>query len=143
MWNSFASDDSVDQDFQSRDPQDRPGPEIYATHRELDVLELGAGAGLPGIVIAKYLALRRTTMNIDRISVTLSDYPDHHLIRTLEDNVSRNAVDRTCYVVPYAWGTHKHINWSMVKRYHSLIVIDGFFHPITRFEMIRSHLEEA
>lgn len=26
-------------------------------------------------------------------------------------------------VVPYAWGTHKHIDWSMVKRSHSLIVI--------------------
>jgi hypothetical protein len=46
-------------------------------------------------------------------------------------------------VVPYAWGTHKHIDWSMVKRSHSLIIIDGFFHPITCFEMIRSHLEEA
>jgi hypothetical protein len=46
-------------------------------------------------------------------------------------------------VVPYAWGTHKHIDWSMVKMSHSLIVIDSFFHPITRFEMIRSHLEEA
>jgi hypothetical protein len=37
---------------------------------------------------------------------------------------------------PNAWGTHKHIDWSMVKRSHSFIVIDGFFHPITRFKII-------
>jgi nicotinamide N-methyltransferase len=59
------------------------------------VLELGAGAGLPGILIAK---------TYQNVFVTTSDYPDEQLMRTLSDNVERNSVNR-CRAVAYAWGS--------------------------------------
>jgi len=61
----------------------------------LHVLELGSGAGLPGICIAK---------TYKDILVTVSDYPDEHLIHTLSDNVQKNT-SGCCRVVPYAWGS--------------------------------------
>lgn len=61
------------------------------------VLELGAGAGLPSILLA--------SMYQKDVSVIVSDYPDDRLIRTLSDNVRRNRVSERCRVVPYAWGT--------------------------------------
>jgi len=64
--------------------------------RPLRVLELGAGAGLPGILIAK---------TYEVVQVTLSDYPDEILIHTLEENILRNGVPKNCSVVPYAWGS--------------------------------------
>lgn len=60
------------------------------------ILELGAGAGLPSILIAK---------TCPHIHVTVSDFPDIHLIRTLSDNVQNNRVSDRCRVVPYAWGS--------------------------------------
>ncbi|KAJ7642765.1 putative methyltransferase-domain-containing protein [Mycena polygramma] len=60
------------------------------------LLELGAGAGLPSIVIAKrYPAL----------SVVVSDYPDVELIRTLTENVAKNGVSASCRAVAYNWGS--------------------------------------
>lgn len=59
------------------------------------ILELGAGAGLPSILVAKtYPTLAR---------VTSSDYPDENLIRALQKNVERNGVRDNCRVVPFAW----------------------------------------
>lgn len=64
----------------------------------LHVLELGAGAGLPGILIAKtYPRFAR---------VTSSDYPDEDLISTLQQNVGRNNVQDRCRVVPFAWSSN-------------------------------------
>lgn len=62
----------------------------------LRVLELGAGAGLPGILIAK---------TFRDIAVTVSDYPDERLIQNLANNVAYNGVDDTCRTVAYAWGS--------------------------------------
>jgi EEF1A N-terminal glycine/lysine methyltransferase len=62
----------------------------------LRVLELGAGAGLPSILIAK---------TYENVEVTASDYPDEELIKTLRDNVERNDVGQRCNAVPYAWGS--------------------------------------
>jgi len=59
-------------------------------------LELGAAAGLPGILIAK---------KFPDIAVTVSDYPDELLIRNLANNVARNGVADTCRTGPYAWGS--------------------------------------
>ncbi|KAF9266903.1 hypothetical protein L218DRAFT_896120 [Marasmius fiardii PR-910] len=60
------------------------------------LLELGAGAGLPGIVIAK---------THPQIKVTVSDYPDRRLIETLSENVKRNGVEGNCRAKAYAWGS--------------------------------------
>ncbi|EGN96839.1 hypothetical protein SERLA73DRAFT_170214 [Serpula lacrymans var. lacrymans S7.3] len=64
--------------------------------KDLRVLELGAGAGLPSILISRVYQ--------DAL-VTVSDYPDDSLIQTLLENVERNDVSDRCRVVPYAWGT--------------------------------------
>ncbi|KAI0664266.1 hypothetical protein C8Q70DRAFT_226781 [Cubamyces menziesii] len=64
--------------------------------RALQILELGAGAGLPSILIAK---------TFRDVLVTTSDYPDENLIHTLEGNVKRNEVSDRCRVVPYGWGS--------------------------------------
>lgn len=59
------------------------------------ILELGAGAGCPGIVIAK--------LHQD-VRVTLSDYPDEQLIQCLRENAEENASFNT-KVVSHAWGS--------------------------------------
>ncbi|KAI0720631.1 putative methyltransferase-domain-containing protein [Fomitopsis betulina] len=62
----------------------------------LRVLELGAGAGLPGILVARLFP---------EADVVTSDYPDDELISTLADNVQKNEVFMHCHAIPYAWGT--------------------------------------
>ncbi|KZT07296.1 uncharacterized protein LAESUDRAFT_812283 [Laetiporus sulphureus 93-53] len=62
----------------------------------LRVLELGAGAGLPGILNARLY---------DDVEVVSSDYPDEELIRTLSDNIKQNEGPDRCRAVPYAWGS--------------------------------------
>lgn len=62
----------------------------------LRVLELGAGAGLPGILVARLFS---------EADVVTSDYPDDELISTLADNVQKNEVFARCHAIPYAWGT--------------------------------------
>jgi nicotinamide N-methyltransferase len=64
--------------------------------QQIHVLELGAGAGIPGIIIAKAFS---TAL------VTLSDYPDDNLIHTISENIQRNGVSERCRVIPYAWGS--------------------------------------
>ncbi|KAL5492672.1 hypothetical protein ACEPAI_4119 [Sanghuangporus weigelae] len=85
------------------------------------VLELGAGAGLPGLLIAKYLErIERDSESrgedMKEWRITLSDYPDELLIETLRRNVQRNyssgsdhsqvtdTIPKCIHVVPYAWG---------------------------------------
>ncbi|KAL5513421.1 hypothetical protein ACEPAH_3820 [Sanghuangporus vaninii] len=85
------------------------------------VLELGAGAGLPGLHIAKFLErIERDSKSrgedMKEWRVTLSDYPDELLIETLRRNVQRNYLSDSdhsqvtdtilerIHVVPYAWG---------------------------------------
>ncbi|KAJ3557421.1 hypothetical protein NM688_g1480 [Phlebia brevispora] len=64
-------------------------------HANLRILELGTGAGLPSILIARCF---------DGVEVIASDYPDAKLIATLQSNVDTNVVATKCCVVPYAWG---------------------------------------
>ncbi len=75
---------------------DRRAKQAAEEGRTLNILELGAGAGLPSILIAK---------NYQDVLVMCSDYPDNALIRTLEENVRRNDACSRCRVVPYAWGS--------------------------------------
>ncbi|KAI8917432.1 hypothetical protein BC831DRAFT_431719 [Entophlyctis helioformis] len=63
------------------------------------VLELGAGAGLPSIVCALLGAQL----------VVSSDYPDDHLIKTLDKNLSANLAGKlldgqSVHAVPHIWG---------------------------------------
>lgn len=60
------------------------------------VLELGAGAGLPGISIAKLAP---------HAQVWLSDYPDPLILDRLADNVRLNSVERNCHVCSLSWGS--------------------------------------
>ncbi|KAG0709415.1 WD40-repeat-containing domain protein [Suillus ampliporus] len=69
--------------------------DLFKDRKVVRILELGAGAGLPSIMIA------RATPNA---AVVVSDYPDENLICTLSDNVRRNHASERCWAVPYAWG---------------------------------------
>lgn len=62
---------------------------------KLRVLELGAGAGLPSILVSRCY---------NDVDVFVSDYPDNALIRSLQVNVEVNGVSKKCRVAPYAWG---------------------------------------
>ncbi|KAH9010147.1 nicotinamide N-methyltransferase [Lactarius hengduanensis] len=66
-------------------------PTLY---RGLDVLELGAGAGLPGLVVAKSGAR----------NVVLTDYPDRALVDNMAHNVAQNGVAHVVAVLGYVWG---------------------------------------
>ncbi|KZT67383.1 hypothetical protein DAEQUDRAFT_751758 [Daedalea quercina L-15889] len=66
------------------------------TDPRLRALELGAGAGLPGILVARLYPA---------VDVVSSDYPDDELIATLADNVQKNDVFTHCHAIPYAWGS--------------------------------------
>ncbi|KAI0924212.1 hypothetical protein AcW1_006392 [Taiwanofungus camphoratus] len=90
---------------------DRHLQSAAARDETLYVLELGAGAGLPGILIAKCY---------DNISVVSSDYPDECLIETLAGNIERNDVRARCCVVPYAWGSEPSVLLEKVTRTHTL-----------------------
>jgi predicted nicotinamide N-methyase len=61
----------------------------------LSILELGAGAGLPGILLAKLYP---------RAKVVVSDYPDDKLIATLSENAATNCPKGNCLAVPHFWG---------------------------------------
>lgn len=85
-------------------------PELRNESHIVDVLELGAGAGLPGLLLSKHLGNIRKGKNDWR--VTLSDYPDDLLIDNLKRNVQENYVDdvgtnqsNNVLVTPYAWGS--------------------------------------
>lgn len=83
----------------------RPRSHIIAD--QIQLLELGAGAGLPGLVSAKYL--QKLSSETGLWNVTLSDYPDDTLIGTLKMNVTQNNLNyKQCRVVPYAWGEDTH-----------------------------------
>lgn len=59
------------------------------------VLELGAGAGLPGLICARERCPK---------SVVLSDYPDQNVIATLQRNVEANKLSPTVEVIGHGWG---------------------------------------
>jgi len=68
----------------------------YSHPRKTCVLEWGAGAEWPDIILAK---------TRDDVRVVLSDYPDRQLIDALIQNVTSNTTDST-HVVPYDWTTN-------------------------------------
>jgi len=88
------------------------------------LLELGAGAGLPGIVIAK---------TYPDILVTCSDYPDNQLIETLSQNIVNNRVSGNCRAKAYAWGSDPTelalTNGHHVRGFDVIIAADTLWNP--------------
>jgi nicotinamide N-methyltransferase len=64
--------------------------------RDIRILELGAAAGLPSILIAKLYP---------DFKIIATDYPDPQIIHTLEHNIKHNGVEVNCHAVPLAWGS--------------------------------------
>ncbi|KAF5373233.1 hypothetical protein D9615_007417 [Tricholomella constricta] len=91
-----------------------------ATDGKVRVLELGAAAGLPGIMIAKAY---------NNVSVVVSDYPDKLLIETLAENVARNGVSGSCQAAPYAWGTEASSILGNGDGFDVVIAADTLWNP--------------
>ncbi|KAL0575288.1 hypothetical protein V5O48_006689 [Marasmius crinis-equi] len=91
-------------------------------HQTFRLLELGAGAGLPSIAIAK---------TRPGISVVASDYPDQQLIETISENIARNGVEENCRAKPYAWGseTDALLDDSQEELFDMIIAADTLWNP--------------
>ncbi|KAG2757146.1 WD40 repeat-like protein [Suillus brevipes Sb2] len=107
----------------------------FSDRKILRVLELGAGAGLPSIMIA------RTTPNA---AVVVSDYPDEKLICTLSDNVRKHTSER-CWTVPYAWGndispllTPAQQNPEGSALFDIIVAADTLWNPETHVQFINT-----
>lgn len=84
------------------------------------ILELGASAGLPSIMIAKLYP---------EVLVTATDYPDTKLIQTLTENVLANGVKGRCKVFPFAWGTDPSPIFYQNRRFNIVIAADTLWNP--------------
>jgi nicotinamide N-methyltransferase len=58
--------------------------------------------------------------------VTVSDFPDAELIRTLDENVRANGVEERCRAVGYAWGADVSILWPQTSSPEQEGVDEGF-----------------
>lgn len=90
------------------------------TGQKLNVLELGAAAGLPGILIAK---------TYNDVSVTVSDYPDELLIKALSHNVHINGISDSCRAVAYAWGSDTTTLLGDVVGFDIIVAADTLWNP--------------
>lgn len=89
--------------------------------RKIRVLELGASAGLPSILVAKLFPT--STL------VTVTDYPDDKLIETLKSNVQSNNVADHCKVLPFAWGSDPTVVLGNSKGFDVVIAADTLWNP--------------
>ena len=99
------------------------------------VLELGAGAGMAGISIAR---------RWNNVRVVITDYPDMGVLRTLQENVARN-FDETDWngglasprvqVRGHAWGSEEGIDKN---HYHVVVAIDTLWISETHEALCRS-----
>jgi nicotinamide N-methyltransferase len=95
------------------------------TPRVVHVLELGAGAGLPSILLAA---------THPRVRVVSSDYPDASITQTLEANVTRNGVGARCSVVPYAWGADP----APLRGFDVVLAADTLWSPDLHVALVRT-----
>jgi len=84
------------------------------------VLELGASAGLPSILLTKLFP---------GALVTVTDYPDDELIKTLKNNVEVNKVADRCKVLPYAWGSDPTLVLGNSKGFDVVMAADTLWNP--------------
>lgn len=84
------------------------------------VLELGASAGLPSILVAKLFP---------NALVTVTDYPDEELIKTLTNNVESNSVADRCKALPYAWGSDPSMVLGNTRGFDVVIAADTLWNP--------------
>ncbi|KAH9479405.1 Peroxisomal targeting signal 2 receptor [Psilocybe cubensis] len=115
IWASsvYLSDHIYDLDLESH---------IHLSSREdpVRVLELGASAGLPSILIAKlYFDVR----------VTSTDYPDKLLIQTLAENVESNNASDRCKVLPFGWGTDPSPILHENRKFDVIMAADTLWNP--------------
>ncbi|KAG6827080.1 hypothetical protein H0H92_013263 [Tricholoma furcatifolium] len=96
---------------------------------KVHILEFGASAGLPGILIAKVY---------DNVSVVVSDYPDELLIKTLAENVARNGVSGSCTAIPYAWGSDASALTRSTGGFDIILAADTLWNPALHTLFIRS-----
>ena len=88
--------------------------------KKVRVLELGASAGLPSILVAKLFP---------EALVTVTDYPDDELIKTLKYNVEGNSVADCCKVLPYAWGSDPTVILDNSSGFDVVIAADTLWNP--------------
>lgn len=99
------------------------------------VLELGAGAGMAGISIAR---------RWNNARVVITDYPDAGILRTLQQNVARNCLeedsggergDTRVQVRGHAWGSEGGI---VENHYHVVVAIDTLWTSDTHVALCQS-----
>jgi hypothetical protein len=94
------------------------------------IIELGAGVGLPGLLLSKYGASQ----------VVLSDHSqDAHVLQNLKESVRMNALN--CLVEPLDWGTR-----IASSNYDLIIGADIFYDPqlfehtlVTIYQLLSLH----
>ena len=123
IWASsmYLADHLIDLNIQNHIAQ--KSPSSNETKSPVRILELGASAGLPSILIAKLHP------DPDAVLVTASDYPDEKLIRTLSENVEQNAVSQSCRVLPYAWGSDPVALLDGTDGFDLVIATDTLWNP--------------
>lgn len=85
------------------------------------ILELGAGAGIPGIFISKCYP---------DSNVVVSDYPDSSLIQTLQENIVQNGVIQNCSAVAYAWGSSPlPAGFGGARKFDIVVAADTLWNP--------------
>lgn len=94
----------------------------------LRILELGAAAGLPGILIARTYPFAK---------VTISDYPDDDIISSLSHNVEINGVSERCRVVPYAWGSDTSV-FAPGAPFDTILACDTVWNPDIHISFIET-----
>ncbi|KZT41738.1 hypothetical protein SISSUDRAFT_1042562 [Sistotremastrum suecicum HHB10207 ss-3] len=70
-----------------------------------NVIELGSGAGLPGILVAH---------KFRNWSITLTDYPDPNILKSLEESIQTNQVSANARVVGYDWNLPRHGDFDLI-----------------------------
>ena len=122
IWVSsiYLADHIADLNLDAYINDDSDSKSDFQEEDNVRVLELGASAGLPSILISTLFP---------GALVTVTDYPDDELIKTLKNNVERNNVADRCRVLPYAWGSDPTAVLANSKGFDVVIAADTLWNP--------------